>query len=228
MAHYTRAYGPGTGRYETFRRQIQAETVDAPYDPSEAERRYGLRTERGYRNRMQREYDDRIADLRAVEDAPVIDDADIVLDWNRGGQYRATVDYRYTNPDGSSGGRSVQGRRTGGQGYDRMSTALSNTFNADPALRRIAYDAVADGRVRTDDPDPFGRHGAIGDDGSGASWRWGVGMGPYAQSLDDSDYDLEYVGGDDRSETYRIRRKRFRSAARRLVLPDGAGKGNRA
>lgn len=221
MAYYGArgSYSPKAGRYDRYRNEIRAQTIEVPYSVEEAQNRYGLKTERGYRNRVQKEYNDRMADLKTVEDAPVVDGADIRIRWTRGGisgrQAHATVDYRYTDSDGYTHRGTVEGRGTQGGGYDKESTAIANAFNADPALRRIAYDIVDSGQDK-----PY----AINDGYGSARWQGGVGVGSYRAALKQGGYDMEDVYSDDKATVYRIRREKFRSAARRAVLPEGSKK----
>lgn len=204
MAAYqmVRAFNPRTGRYEMFRQEIEADTIDRPYDPQVAQR-MGLKTERGYRNRMQRKYDAGIRELQAIEDAPEIESADISIKWrggSNGHQATATVDYYYTESDGRRYHGTAHGGPTRGWGYDKGSTALADAFNSDPALQRIAYEAASDGRITEDWGAASRRNGRV-------RWNGGIGISGYRYDVPKYGYDFETVYADDDTEVYTMRRK---------------------
>lgn len=133
-----------TGRYTEIRKAIYKNTLGKKYDPTafvwRGNQKFYYKTEQGFRNAMKKEFDKKMAEIDAIENAgyPV---SGTISVWypQRSYQVRGTMHFLTT------GGKSysVEGGPTSGGGYDKYSTVSAEMMNECEEFIKLLMDVRA-------------------------------------------------------------------------------------
>ena len=136
-----------TGKYASIRKDVWKGTLGQKYTP-DAEvllnhQWHTYNTEKGYYNAQQKAFNQIMAVVDKVERAPYPIQGAIYIDWKKGDmgaqQAKATLHYAIPMPNGTVN-KTIEGKRTGGWGYDKASSASAGVLNQSPFLK-VLYDA---------------------------------------------------------------------------------------
>ena len=138
-----------------------------------------------------------------AENAGEILNGVITVDWrdnHEGPQAKASLIYFYVDSNGRQRSAEYEGRRTGGGGYDKASTAISDVLNMSPEFRRLLMYARENGKDFG-----YGAHGKAGESYP-PEFSWGVGVGSLISTLRGLGIDMHEIEGRRNTTVYALSR----------------------
>lgn len=196
-----------SGKYPTIRKDIYKGTLGQKFDPKKDNYVLGGKkpyaTERGYYNAQKKVFDTLMSSIDKIEATSVPVNADLFIRTGRKGTYgyQWQAELEYTNANGQR--KVIQGERTTGMGYDKVSTAGASALNQSPEFIKILMDArekkkKLSNAVTLNAGKPWLPH-----------YNGGVGMSSLNAILRDYGYNVYENGRDDMVRyTYILKRRR--------------------
>lgn len=144
---------------------------------------------------LEKKYAEALERLEAIENAPDLESADIIVEWTRsatwGSNPKATVIV--------NGVRLEESHSIGGCGYDKESTAIARAMNCNDTMLKLACMAVEN------DSRPYAINNFI-EYLSLPSFEGGVGVSSYRSAFESMGYKWENISGWKHLDVYAIRK----------------------
>ncbi|MBQ1293579.1 MAG: hypothetical protein IIY21_06045 [Clostridiales bacterium] len=181
-----------TGKYASIRKDIYKGTVGAKFVQGGTNYAGGkiYKTEQGFRKAMMGVFDGYMRKIDALEKASLPARATLVISPGGRGMYGTqwSAELRYEDINGLT--RYVEGERTTGTGYDKISSASASVFNKSPEFMKLLMDARAKKKTL-----PYGAYLSIGKPWL-PNWEGGVGISSHVRILEAMGYDVSDVSTD--------------------------------
>lgn len=198
-----------TGRYASIRKDVWKGTLGKKFDPKgdNYAGRTPYKTERGYYTAQKKIFDERMAIIDRIEATTVPTHATLTLTHGPRGTYGVqwVADIRYSYGKDGRYGNWIQGDRTTGTGYDKLSTAFADAMDKSPEFLKILMDARAKGKTL-----PYGVSLLKGTPYL-PHYSDGVGMSSLNAVLKASGYEVRELPGNDDIYVYEYTLKRRRA-----------------
>lgn len=136
--------------------------------------------------------------LLAIENAPTADYMTVTVEWSRGHQAMASM---------RNGIEFIETGYTGGWGYDKETSAISEAFNRSLSMRKLLCEqeelrlATCPEKTRREFVGYGSGYGAI------PSWEGGVGVSSYQTIFEKMGFEFHWRGGGKVCDTYSADRK---------------------
>ena len=196
-----------TGKYASIRKDVWKGTLGQKFVPG-GDNLAGwtsYKTEKGFYNAMLKIYNEKMAVIDQIENTTIPSKATLVLTHGSRGtygvQWQAELRYSY----GNGYGRYIVGDRTGGTGYDKLSTAFASALNKSPEFLKILFDARVKGKSV-----PYGAYLRKGTPYF-PTYSDGVGMSSLNNVLKSAGYDVVELPTGDNVYSYQYTLKRRRA-----------------
>lgn len=197
------------GRYASIRKDIWKGTMGTKFNPKGENYagRIPYKTERGYYAAQKKIFDDYMKVIDKIETSSVPTHATLILTHGPRGTYgmQWIAEIRYSYGKGGMYGGRVQGDRTSGTGYDKLSTAFASALNKSPEFMKILLDARAKKKKL-----PYGVYLYNGKPYL-PRYEGGVGMSSLNAVLKASGYEVKELPSSDDTYVYEYTLKRRRA-----------------
>ena len=181
-----------TGRYTEIRKAIYKDTLGKKFVQGGVNYAGGktYKTEQGFRKAMGVIFDEYMKKIDTIEKASLPVRATLVITPGGRGMYGTqwSAELRYEDVNGRT--RYVEGERTTGTGYDKLSTASASAFNKSLEFLKPLMDARAKKKTL-----PYGTYLYIGEPRF-PRWNGGVGMSSHVRILEAIGYEVSDVSTD--------------------------------
>jgi len=183
-----------TGKYASIRKDVYKGTLGQKFDPKTNNMvgRKAYATENGYYKAQAKKFNDIMEEIDVIETTTLPTHATLTIKKAGKGMYGTqwVGELRYTYGNGYNA--FVEGERTQGTGYDKLSTAFASALNKSPQFMKILMDARAKGKEL-----PYGVYLRKGMPYL-PSWEAGVGMNALNRVLSASGYEVrDFPTGND-------------------------------